>query len=123
MTSTYDPHNIFARLLREELPCQKVYEDEFALAFHDRFPKAPVHVLLIPKGPYTCASDFYGRAEEKLIIGLSRAIATVVRLLDLQEAGFRLISNEGLQGGQEVSHFHMHILAGRKLGPMLLASS
>jgi diadenosine tetraphosphate (Ap4A) HIT family hydrolase len=120
---TYDENNIFARLLRGELPFQKVYEDAFTLAFHDRFPKAPLHVLIIPKGPYVSAADFYAHAPQELVVGFSRGVAAVIDQLDVTTKGFRLITNTGADGGQEVPHFHLHLLAGRPLGPLVSASS
>ena len=115
----YDENNIFAKILRGDIPCKKVYEDEFALAFHDISPAAPVHVLVIPKGPYVSIVDFGANAAPAEISGFYRALAHVARALDLPEDGFRAIANTGLNGGQEVPHFHVHLLGGKKLGPML----
>lgn len=116
---SYDDNNIFARILRGEIPCKKVYEDEFALAFPDIAPKAPVHVLIIPKGKYVSIADFGARASEAEIAGFYRAVAKIAGDLELEDGGFRTIANTGLNGGQEVPHFHVHVLGGKKLGPML----
>ncbi|MCE2575293.1 histidine triad nucleotide-binding protein [Komagataeibacter sp. FNDCR2] len=115
----YDPQNIFARILRGELPCKKVYEDEYALAFHDIAPKAPVHVLVIPKGAYVSFADFSHTASEAEIVGFTRAIGTVSRTLGLEPRGYRLLSNVGEEAGQEVPHFHVHLFGGKALGAML----
>ncbi len=118
----YDDTNIFARILRGEIPAKKIYEDDYALAFHDIGPQAPVHVLVIPKGAYISIVDFGAKATEAEIAGFYRAVAKVAKDLGLQEDGFRTIANTGLHGGQEVPHFHVHLLGGRKLGPMLQKS-
>lgn len=115
----YDDNNIFAKILRGEIPAQKVYEDAHALAFHDISAKAPVHVLVIPKGKYVSIVDFGTTASEAEITGFFRAVAKVAHDLGLKEQGFRSIANTGLNGGQEVPHFHLHLLGGRALGPML----
>lgn len=115
----YDDNNIFARILRGEIPCSKVYEDEFVLAFKDIAPAAPVHVLVIPKGKYVSIADFGASASEAEIAGFYRAVAKIAQDLDLPDEGFRTIANTGLNGGQEVPHFHVHLLGGKKLGPML----
>jgi len=115
----YDDNNIFAKILRGEIPCKKVYEDDHALAFHDIAPAAPVHVLVIPKGKYVSIADFGANASEAEIAGFYRAVAKIAGDLDLPNEGFRTIANTGLNGGQEVPHFHLHILGGRRLGPML----
>lgn len=115
----YDPQNIFARILRGELPCKKVYEDAYALAFHDIAPRAPVHVLVIPKGAYVSFADFSAKAGEAEIAGFIRAVGTVARDLGLEAPGYRLVSNTGAEGGQEVPHFHVHLFGGRALGSML----
>ena len=116
---TYDPSNIFARILRQEIPCQALYEDAYALAFHDIQPKAPLHILVIPKGPYVDAAHFYATAPDALVLGFSRALAQVIQDLNLPKEGYRLIANSGAHGGQEVPHYHVHILGGHPLGPML----
>lgn len=115
----YDPNNIFAKILRGEIPCAKVYEDEWALAFNDINPQAPAHVLVIPKGSYVSLDDFTTQASGEAIAGFYRAVGHVARTLGLAQTGYRTIGNIGSDGGQEVPHFHLHILGGRKLGPML----
>ncbi|GBQ83868.1 adenosine 5'-monophosphoramidase [Gluconacetobacter johannae DSM 13595] len=115
----YDPQNIFAKILRGEIPCNKVFEDSFALAFHDIAPKAPVHVLVIPKGPYVSYADFSATASDAEIAGFTRAVGHVATLLGLDGAGYRLLSNMGAAAGQEVPHFHVHLFGGAALGPML----
>jgi diadenosine tetraphosphate (Ap4A) HIT family hydrolase len=115
----YDPNNIFAKILRGEIPCKKVYEDQFALAFHDINPQAPVHVLVIPKGDYVSLADFSTSAPADLIAGYVRAIGKVAEQLGIVEDGFRALFNAGGNAGQEVPHLHIHLFAGKKLGPML----
>ena len=116
----YDNSNIFARIIGGELPVhQKVYEDHHVLAFRDIAPKAPVHVLIIPKGKYATAHDFYGHASQEELLFFSRALAHIVDQLGLREKGYRIIINCGLLGGQEVPHFHLHLLSGGSLGPMV----
>lgn len=115
----YDKMNIFARILRSEIPAKVVYEDEYALAFHDVNPKAPIHVLVIPKGPYVSFYDFSKNASAEETVGFNRAINRVIDDLGLESTGFRILSNHGLNGGQEVPHYHVHIFGGRPLGPML----
>jgi histidine triad (HIT) family protein len=111
--SAYDRTNIFARILRGELPCKKVYEDEFALAFHDVNPQAPVHVLVIPKGEYVSNMDFSATAPAEVVAGFWRAVGTVARQLGLEQDGYRLVANNGAGGGQVVFHFHVHIVSGK----------
>ncbi|WP_149537058.1 histidine triad nucleotide-binding protein [Siccirubricoccus phaeus] len=118
----YDEGNIFARILRGEIPCKKVHEDEWALAFHDIHPQAPVHVLVIPKAPYVSTADFHAAAPAELIAGFWRAVAATARALGLEAGGYRILSNMGADAGQEVPHFHVHIFGGRKLGRMVPAS-
>ena len=115
----YDATNIFARILRGELPCRKVYEDDFALAFHDINPQAPVHVLIIPKGKYCSFADFSAQGSEAEIAGFMRAVGVVAQKLGLETPGYRLLANLGEHGGQEVPHFHVHLFGGRPLGRML----
>jgi diadenosine tetraphosphate (Ap4A) HIT family hydrolase len=115
----YDESNIFARILRGELPANKLYEDEHALAFHDINPLAPVHILVIPKGPYVSWDDFSEYASDAEIAGLTRAVGRIARDAGLVEQGYRVLANVGLNSGQEVPHLHLHIFAGRPLGPML----
>jgi histidine triad (HIT) family protein len=118
-TRPYDDDNIFARLLRGEIPANKVYEDEHALAFHDIHPQAPVHILVIPKGRYVSWDDFSARAPAEEIAGFVRAVGHVARERGLVAAGYRLLANTGGDGGQEVPHLHVHLFGGRPLGPML----
>ncbi|HEV2594537.1 MAG TPA: histidine triad nucleotide-binding protein [Sphingomicrobium sp.] len=118
-TEPYDDNNIFARILRGEIPAKRVYEDEFALAFQDINPLAPTHVLVIPKGRYVSWDDFSVKATDAEIAGFARAVASVAREAGLVESGYRLLANTGLNSGQEVPHLHVHIFAGRPLGPML----
>lgn len=115
----YDPNNIFARILRGEIPCKKVFENEHVLAFHDIAPKAPVHVLVIPKGAYESHDDFSARATEAEIAAFTRAVGQIARDLGVAQSGYRLIANSGLNGGQEVPHYHVHILGGANVGPMV----
>ncbi len=115
----YDPNNVFARILRGEIPNRTVYEDDFVLAFEDINPQAPVHVLVIPKGAYTDLADFSARATAEELTGFFRAVAAVARQLDLVEPGFRALCNTGADAHQEVPHFHLHLFAGKPLGPML----
>ena len=117
--STYDRNNIFARILRGELPCKKVYEDDHVLAFHDISPRAPVHVLVIPKGAYVSMDDFSERASDAEVAALTRAVGRIARDLGLAAPGYRILSNIGGDGHQEVPHLHVHIFGGRGLGPML----
>ena len=116
---TYDPENIFARILREELPCKKLAEDEYTLAFEDINPQAPVHVLVIPKGSYVDWTDFAAKASVEEQAAFTKMIAHVADLTGIAEAGFRVISNIGWHGHQEVPHLHMHVLGGAPVGPML----
>lgn len=116
---SYDDNNIFARILRGEIPAKKVYEDEYVLAFHDIGAKAPVHVLVIPKGKFISIADFGANASEPEIVGFYRAVSKVAHDLGLVEGGFRTIANTGLNGGQEVPHFHVHLLGGKPMGAMV----
>jgi len=118
-TQPYDENNIFARILRGEIPCRKVYEDEFALAFHDINPQAPVHVLVVPKRSYVSWDDFSARASEAEIAGFVRAVGKVAREQGLVAPGYRLLANVGPDAGQEVPHLHVHLFGGAPLGPML----
>ncbi len=115
----YDTNNIFARILRGEIPCQKVYEDDHAFAFHDIKPQARVHVLVIPKGAYVSMDDFSFQASEREIAGFIRAVGKVARDLGLADPGYRILANHGDDSGQEVPHFHVHIFAGQRLGRMI----
>lgn len=115
----YDQNNVFAKILRGEIPCKKVLETEHALAFHDIAPQAPVHVLVIPKGAWLSSADFYGRASDAEIAGFHRAVAQAAEQLGVVEKGYRILSNHGVDAHQEVPHFHMHLFAGRDLGRMI----
>jgi diadenosine tetraphosphate (Ap4A) HIT family hydrolase len=118
----YDHYNIFARILRGEIPCRKVYEDAHVLAFHDINPQAPTHVLVIPKGAYLSFDDFSATATAEEIAGFMRAVGQIARDLGVAEPGYRILANTGLNGGQEVPHFHLHLFAGRRLGRMVVAA-
>jgi len=115
----YDDTNVFARILRGEIPARKVHEDAHALAFHDINPQAPVHVLVIPKGRYVSLADFSAQASEAEIAGFWRAVGKVARDLGLEAQGYRVLTNMGPDGGQEVPHFHVHIFGGRRIGRMV----
>ena len=118
-TLPYDDNNIFARLLRGEIPSTRVYEDEHAVAFHDINPLSPTHILVIPQGAYVSWDDFSARASDAEIAGFVRAVGKVARDTGLVEPGYRLLANTGLNSGQEVPHLHVHVFGGRPLGPML----
>jgi len=118
-TLPYDDSNIFARILRGEIPSQRVYEDDYALAFHDINAQAPTHILVIPKGAFVSWDDFSARASDAEIAGYVRAVGKVARDEGLVAPGYRLLANVGPHGGQEVPHLHVHIFGGRGLGPML----
>ena len=118
-TQPYDESNIFARILRGEIPCGKVYENEHALAFRDINPQAPTHILVVPRGAYVSWDDFSARGSAEEIAGFVRACGHVAREQGLVEQGYRLLANVGPNGGQEVPHLHVHIFGGRRLGPML----
>ena len=119
-TLPYDDTNIFARILRGEIPARKVYEDDHALAIHDIAPWSPTHILVIPKGPYVSWDDFSAKASDVEIAGFVRAVGHVAREAGLVEPGYRLLANAGPDSHHEVPHLHVHILAGRPLGPMLV---
>ncbi|MDW7709872.1 MAG: histidine triad nucleotide-binding protein [Deferrisomatales bacterium] len=116
---TYDPNNVFARILRGEIPCEKVYEDPYAFAFHDIAPQAPVHVLVIPKGEYVSFDDFSASAPPEAVAGFYRAVQRVAESLGAREGGYRVLSNVGPDAHQEVMHFHLHLFAGCDLGRMI----
>ncbi len=118
-TLPYDDSNIFARILRGELPSKTVYEDDYALAFHDINPQAPVHILVIPKGPYVSWDDFSAKASDAEIAGFTRAIGKVARAENLVAPGYRLLANIGGHGHQEVPHLHVHIFGGRQFRAMI----
>ena len=116
---TYDPGNIFAKILRGEIPCDKVYEDDYALAFHDINPQTPTHILVIPTGPYVSMDDFSAKASDAEIAGFMRAVGHVAREAGAVESGYRILSNCGRDAHQEVPHFHVHVFAGQNLGRMI----
>lgn len=122
-TQPYDDQNIFAKILRDEIPSQRVYEDEFAVAFHDINPQAPWHILVIPRGPYVSWDDFSARASDAEIAGFVRAVGKVARENGHVASGYRLLVNTGHAAHQEVPHLHVHIFAGKPLGPMLTSST
>jgi diadenosine tetraphosphate (Ap4A) HIT family hydrolase len=119
-TQPYDSQNIFAKILRGEIPNKTVYEDEFALAFHDINPQAPLHILVIPKGAYVSWDDFTAKASDAEIAGFVRAVGHVAREQGLVEPGYRLLANTGTNSHQEVPHLHVHVFGGRPMGPMLV---
>ncbi|MBY0303022.1 MULTISPECIES: HIT domain-containing protein [Sphingomonas] len=119
-TQPYDDGNIFARLLRGEIPSRRVYEDEHVVVFHDIAPWAPTHLLAVPRGRYVSWDDFSANASDAEIAAFTRAIGKVARDAGLVETGYRLIANAGRDSHQEVPHLHVHIMAGRPLGPMLV---
>lgn len=118
-TKPYDDQNIFAKILRDEIPSSRVYEDDYAIAFHDINPQAPTHILVIPRGRYVSWDDFSAHASDAEIGGFVRAVGTVARAAGLVAPGYRLLANTGLDAHQEVPHLHVHIFAGRPLGPLL----
>ena len=115
----YDRDNVFARILRDELPCTKVHEDAHVLAFRDINPLAPTHIVLIPKGEYVSAADFSATASDAELASFMRAVAMIAGAEGIAESGFRIIANAGKDGRQEVPHFHLHILGGGDIGPMV----
>jgi diadenosine tetraphosphate (Ap4A) HIT family hydrolase len=115
----YDPNNVFAKILRGEIPCKKAFEDEHVLAFHDINPQAPVHVLVIPKGAYVSSDDFGANASDAELAAFLRAISTLGRQLGVATDGYRMLANHGRDANQEVPHFHVHIFGGRPLGRMI----
>ena len=117
--ANYDSNNVFAKILRNELPSKKVLETDYALAFHDINPQAPVHVLVIPKGSYVSMDDFVANASSEEIVGLWGAVGETANTLGLVEGGYRILSNHSVHAHQDVFHLHIHILGGRPLGPML----
>jgi diadenosine tetraphosphate (Ap4A) HIT family hydrolase len=116
---SYDNQNIFAKIIRGEIPCDKVYEDDYVLAFNDITPQAPIHILVIPKNAYVSLEDFSVSASAEEITAFHRAISQIIKDAELSENGFRAIANAGDHGGQEVPHYHLHILGGEKLGAMV----
>jgi histidine triad (HIT) family protein len=115
----YDPDNVFARILRGEIPCRKVHEDEHVLAFHDINPQAPVHILVIPKGAYVSLDDFSASASEAEIAAFVRAVGEIARAAGVADSGYRVLANHGANAHQEVPHFHVHVFGGRPLGRMI----
>jgi len=115
----YDDSNVFARILRSEIPSRRIHEDDWAIAFHDIAPQAPLHVLVIPRGRYVSLADFTMHASEAEIAGFWRAVTKVARDLDLDAPGYRVLTNMGEHAGQEVPHFHVHLFGGRPLGRMI----
>jgi histidine triad (HIT) family protein len=118
----YDKNNIFAKILRGEIPCKKVYENEYVLSFYDSNPKKKIHLLVIPKGEYINLDDFIEKASDKEIVEFNKAIVHVVKMLKISEKenGYRVINNTGKYGGQEVPHLHYHILGGEQIGKMVI---
>jgi diadenosine tetraphosphate (Ap4A) HIT family hydrolase len=112
---TYDRNNVFARILRGELPCKKLFEDEYALAFEDLNPAAPVHALVIPKGEFVSFDDFADKASEVMQAGFWRAVGKVARAAGVDKTGYRLVANHGADANQIVFHFHVHVIGGRPL--------
>lgn len=123
MSVAYDDNNIFAKILRGEIPCRKVYEDDHALAFEDVNPAAPVHTLVIPKGKYVSMNDFTDRASDAEIAAVTRAISKVAELKGVTDTGYRLLANTGRDGMQSVPHLHFHILGGKRLGVLVAGST
>jgi len=119
---TYDDQNIFAKILRGEIPCDEVYRDEYVLAFKDIAPQAPVHILVIPTGSYVSIEDFGLNARAEEITAFYAAVSKIAQGAGVTSDGFRCIANAGADGGQEVPHFHMHILGGAPIGPMVIKS-
>jgi histidine triad (HIT) family protein len=119
---SYDTNNIFAKILRGEIPCNKVYENEHVLAFHDINPQKKIHILVIPKGDYIDLDDFVNKASDKEIVEFNKAITHIVKMLKIsnQEEGYRVLSNIGKNGGQEVPHLHYHLFGGEKIGKMVV---
>jgi len=119
MAEAYDDQNVFAKIIRGEIPCNKVYEDDHALAFHDISPQTAVHVLVVPKGPYVSSDDFAAKASDTEIAGFFRAVGKVARDVGVDASGYRMLSNHGEDAHQEVPHFHIHIFGGQDLGRMI----
>ncbi len=121
MMSAYDENNIFAKILAGDIPCDKVYEDDYVLAFNDIAPQAPVHILVIPKGQYVSIVDFGVNASVEEVQAFYAAIAKIAKEAGIRDDGFRSIANTGVHGGQEVPHYHMHLLGGAPMGAMVSA--
>lgn len=118
----YDTNNVFAKILRSEIPCKKIAEDDYFLSFHDLHPKAPTHALVIPKGHYENAHHFTTNASSEELVGFWMGVNATIATLNLTQDGYRLIANTGVHGCQEVPHFHVHILGGHNLGPKMVMS-
>ena len=118
----YDKNNIFAKILRGEIPCKKVYENKYVLSFHDINPQKKIHVIVIPKGEYIDLDDFVNKASDKEVVEFNKAITHIVKILKIsnQERGYRVLSNIGKDGGQEVPHLHYHIFGGEQIGKMVI---
>jgi len=114
----YDPNNVFARILRGEIPCKKVFENDHAVAFDDINPQTRVHVLVIPKGAYVSSDDFAAKASDAELAGFFRAVGEVGRLMKVDASGYRILANHGRDAHQEVPHFHIHVFGGENLGRM-----
>lgn len=119
MAEAYDDDNIFAKILRGEIPCDKVHEDEHTLAFRDINPQAPTHILVIPKGRYVSMADFSENASDAEMAALLRAVGRVARAAGVEDSGYRILANHGPDSHQEVPHLHIHVFGGRKLGGIL----
>lgn len=119
----YDQNNIFAKILRKEIPCEFIYKSQHTVAFMDITPQAPIHILVIPKGPYKSLTDFSSKATAEEQHDFHRTIAAVIVEQDLKDMGYRAVCNTGDHGGQEVPHFHMHLLGGEKLPPMMVEAA
>jgi len=119
----YDTNNIFAKIISGDLPCDKIYEDEHVIAFHDINPKAPIHALVLPKGQYISFDDFSAKGSTDEISAFFRTVGKIARDLGVDKDGYRLIANHKTSAGQEVDHFHIHIIGGRPLGPMIMPAS
>ena len=119
---SYNKNNIFAKILRGEIPCKKVYENEYVLSFYDINPQKKIHVLVVPKGEYIDLDDFVQKASDKEIVELNKAITHIVKMLKISstEKGYRVITNTGQNGGQEVPHLHCHIFGGEEIGKMVV---
>lgn len=117
---TYDPNNIFAKMIRGEIPVNKIYEDDFVIAFNDIVPRAKVHVLVIPKNAYLSIDDFGEKASPDEVKGFFKAVSKIARDLGVEEQGYRVIANHKVFSGQQVYHFHVHILGGQPLGPLVM---
>tara|TARA_Y100001935_G_scaffold242815_1_gene233600 strand:- start:17 stop:367 length:351 start_codon:yes stop_codon:yes gene_type:complete len=114
----YDKNNIFAKILKKEIPCNKIYEDDHSLFFNDINPQAKIHVLGIPKTQCVDYTDFISSSDPKIIIAFFQSVNLVIEKLNIANTGYRIITNSGKDGGQEVPHFHIHILAGEKIGSL-----